>query len=177
MQEAYVNIGYTQKTHGVAGELKVFVLERYWEDFLKNERFFLDVKGVKVPYFVENLRGGGTPIVKFEDVDTREAAIGLQSRELFLRREDLVPEHERELEVEADEGLEFSHLLGFQVTDETLGDLGVIGEIVEIPQQEMAVLHYRGREVLVPLNRQFIRSVDEAGKKVVMDLPEGLMDL
>jgi 16S rRNA processing protein RimM len=45
-----------------------------------------------------------------------------------------------------------------------------------MPQQEMAFLDYRGREVLIPLNEQLIISIDETQKHILMDLPEGLLD-
>lgn len=171
----YINIGYTKKLHGLQGELKLFIEERYLEDFLKNERIFLDVKGAKVPYFVADVRGKGELILKLEDVDTRDAAFALQSREVFLREQDLVPEHERELEIE-NETLEYERLTGFLLLDKTAGEVGRIEEVLDMPQQEMAFLKYKGREVLIPLNEQFITSIDEKGKRVFMDLPEGLLE-
>ena len=173
----YVNIGYTKKTHGIGGELKLVVEDRFLEDFLKNERIFLDVKGVKIPYFVTNVRGKGEMILKLEEVDSRESAYTLQSREVFLREQDLIPEHKREFEVEAEEILEYEHLTGFMLVDKSAGAIGHIEEVLEMPQQEMAFLKYKNREVLIPLNEQYITSIDEKEKKVFMDLPEGLLDM
>lgn len=172
----YVTIGYTKKTHGIGGELKLIIEERYLEDFLKNERIFIDVKGAKVPYFVDNIRGKGEMILKLEDVDSREAAYMLQSREVSLREQDLIPDRERELDVE-EETLEYGHLEGFLLVDKTAGEVGRIDEVLDMPQQEMAFLQYRNREVLIPLNEQFITAIDEHAKKVYTDLPEGLLDV
>ena len=172
----YVSIGHTRKAHGITGELKVSIEEQYLEDFMKNERIFLDVKGVKVPYFIDNIRGGGELILKMEEVDNRDQAIVLQSREIFLRKQDILPEHLREFEVEPEEELEYARLAGFQIIDETLGEIGVISEILEMPQQEMAFLSYKNREVLIPMNEQLILRVDERKRCVYMDLPEGLLD-
>lgn len=172
----YINIGYTKKLHGLQGEIKLFIEERYLEDFLKNERIFLDVKGAKVPYFVADVRGKGEMILKLEDVDNRDTAFALQSREVFLREHDLVPEHQRELEIEI-ETLEYEHVTGFLLIDKNAGEVGRIEEVLDMPQQEMAFLKYKGSEVLIPLNEQFITSIDEKGKRVFMDLPEGLLDV
>lgn len=175
-ENQYVNIGYTKKTHGLKGELKLVVEERYLEDFLKNERIFLDVKGTKVPYFVASVRGAGEMILKLEDVDSKDSAFALQSREVFLREQDLIPEHKRELEIEEEETLEYEHVVGFLLIDKTAGEVGLIEEVLEMPQQEMAFLKYKNREVLIPLNAQFVTSIDEKGKKVFTDLPDGLLD-
>ncbi len=172
----YVIIGRTRKAHGLTGELKVSIEDRYLEDFMKNERIFLEVKGLKIPYFIDNVRGGGEMIMKLEEVDDRDAAIALQSREVLLREQDILAEEAREFEFEEEEGLAYGHLTGFTMVDDLLGEIGVIDEVLEMPQQEMAFLKYKGREVLVPLNDQFIRLVDEPNRLVMMDLPDGLLD-
>ncbi|MFN0034455.1 MAG: ribosome maturation factor RimM [Saprospiraceae bacterium] len=172
----YVSIGRTRKAHGLAGELKLSIEERYLEDFMKNERIFLEVRGVKIPYFIANVRGAGEMILKLEEVDNRDAATALQSREVLLREQDILPDHAREYEVEEEDALEYGHLAGFILVDETRGEIGEIDEVLEMPQQEMAFLQYKGREVLVPLNEQFICSIDEPNRRVFMDLPDGLLD-
>jgi 16S rRNA processing protein RimM len=171
----YVTIGHTKKAHGISGEIKMHIEERHAEDFLKNERIFIDVKGTKVPYFVTNVRGTNEFIVQLEDVNTRDAAQMLQSREICLREKDLIPEDEREMDME-EEGLEYARLAGYVLSDQTLGDIGPIEEVLEMPQQEMAFLKYRNQEVLVPLNPQLIVRIDDKAKKVLMDLPEGLLE-
>ena len=175
-EHVYINIGHTRKTHGVQGEMKINIEDRYLEDFLKNERIFIDIKGVKVPYFVASVRGKGDLILLLEEVTSKEAAFALQSREIHLREADLIPDHERELEIEPEETLAYAHIVGFKLVDQTLGEVGVIREVLDMPQQEMAFLDYQGREVLIPLNAQFIVSIDEKSRTVQMDLPDGLLD-
>ncbi len=175
-ENQYINIGYTKRTHGLKGEIKLVVEDRYLEDFLKNERIFVDVKGAKVPFFIEGVRGKGEMILKLEDVDSLDAAYGIQSREIFLREQDLVPLQDRELDIE-EETLEYEYITGFLLVDKTAGEIGRIDEVIEIPQQEMAMLKYKGREILIPLNERLVTSVDEKAKKVFMDLPEGLLDM
>ena len=175
-ENPYVTIGHTGKAHGLQGELKLFIEERFIEDFLKNERIFIDVKGTKVPYFIANVRGTNEFIVKLEEVDSRDVAQALQSREVCLREKDLVPDDEREIEMEEEAGLEYARLVGYLLTDQTLGDIGSIDEVLEMPQQEMAFLKYQKREVLVPLNAQLIVQIDDKARRVLMDLPEGLLE-
>ncbi|MCC7465690.1 MAG: 16S rRNA processing protein RimM [Saprospiraceae bacterium] len=172
----YVVIGRTRKAHGLTGELKVSIEERFLEDFLKCERIFIEVKGVKIPYFIENVRGGGEIILHLEEVNDRDAAIALQSRDILLREQDILPEHMREIEVEEEEGLEYAFVEGFMLSDKSLGNIGVVKEVLEMPQQEMAFLDYKGREVLIPLNDQLILEVDENRKQILMNLPDGLLD-
>jgi 16S rRNA processing protein RimM len=171
----YIKIGYTRKTHGVAGELKVVIENKFLEDFMKNERIFIDIRGIKMPYFIVDVRGSQDLIMQLEEVESKEAAMSLQSREVFLRPQDLIPEHKREFDV-VEEVLEYEHLTGFTIIDQTLGEIGVIDEVLDMPQQNMASLKYKGKECMIPLNKALITKIDLKGKRVTMDLPEGLVE-
>ncbi|HLP96774.1 MAG TPA: ribosome maturation factor RimM [Saprospiraceae bacterium] len=172
----YVTIGRTRKAHGLTGELKVSIEERFLEDFLKCERIFIDVKGAKIPYFIENVRGGGDIILHLEEVSDRDAAIALQSRDILLREQDILPDHLREFEPEEEDVLAYGFVEGYTLVDQSLGRIGIIKEVLEMPQQEMAFLDYKNAEVLIPLNEQLIISINEEKREILMDLPEGLLD-
>jgi 16S rRNA processing protein RimM len=121
---------------------------------------------------VESIRGAGDLIVKFEDIKVREDALLLQSKPVFLPATE-IPEDLDTTELEP----EYAGVTGYLLIDQHAGEIGRITEVLEMPQQEMAVVQYQGREVLIPLNDQFILSVDHAGQKVLVDLPEGLLEL
>lgn len=169
----YIQIGFTKKTHGIGGELKVIIEEPYEDLFLDADRVFLDIKGSKQPFFIKTIRGGGDLIVSFEDVANREEALMLQSRGVFLP-ENEVPE---EAQVVPDDGLVYGYVVGYSLVDQTLGEIGQIKELLDMPQQEISVVAYQGREVLVPLNAQFVVKVDDTARQVLVNMPEGLLDL
>ncbi|MBL7828600.1 MAG: 16S rRNA processing protein RimM [Saprospiraceae bacterium] len=176
-EQTFVVIGHTRKAHGLTGELKVSIEDRYLEDFLKNERIFINFKGSKMPYFIAGIRGKGEIILQLEEVDDRDAAIALQSKEIFLRTQDLLKDDEREFDVEETPALEYGYLTGFQIIDKTAGEIGCIEEVLEMPQQEMAMVKFKGREVLIPLNKILILTIDNQKNTITMDLPEGLLDM
>jgi 16S rRNA processing protein RimM len=171
--ENLVKIGYTQKPHGLAGELKVFIEEDYEDDFERCDTVFLNVKGKNLPYFIESIRGGNFLIVKFEDVTSKEAATAIQSKELSVRATDISRKTIRAIEQKS----EIKNLVGYMIIDKTLGEIAVIEEIIEMPQQEMYVVTYKKREVLIPASEDYVVEVFEDKKQVVMDLPDGLLDL
>jgi 16S rRNA processing protein RimM len=61
--------------------------------------------------------------------------------------------------------------------DEQRGELGEIVEIHEYPQQYVAVVPHRFREILFPLNDDFIKEIDAEKSVLHVSLPEGLIDL
>ncbi len=172
--EEYISIGALKKAHGVKGELKFFVQEQYIEDLQQIEVFFLKIKGNPIPYFIEYFRFSNAPIIKFEDIDTKEAASKISSLELFARQKDLLTEEERSDPLS---NLQFSYLTGFTMIDDVVGTIGIIDEVVEYPQQEMAVVLYNDREVLIPLNAALIQKEEKNNKQLFVELPEGLLDL
>lgn len=171
----YISIGYTKKTHGTKGHLKIKVNNQYLEDFAQAEVLFFEVKGKLVPHFIEDINFGHQVITKFEDIDSREAATYITAKEIFLRTKDILADKDRELEVV--ETLAFAKYINYTLIDTEQGSIGKIEEIVEYPQQEMAVVIYKNKEILIPLNQQLINSIDDKKQTILLDLPEGLLDL
>ncbi len=173
--EAYQSIGFTKKTYGVKGELKLNIEDRYLEDFAQADVLFLDIAGRKIPYFLEYINFENPFTLKFEDFDSKESAIELTGKEIFMRTTDLLAEEERVFEVVGN--LVFEQYINFEIVDKTLGEIGIIEEIIEYPQQEMAALRFQEKEVLIPMNEQLITKIDTENKVIEMDLPEGLLSL
>lgn len=168
-----ISIGFCKKPHGVGGELKVRIEAEYLEDFLQAEVIFLDINSKQVPYFIEKIRPGNELLVKLEDVDSREAAAALNGKEMFLREEDI---HTGE-EEEDDEDLAYEDLVGYEIIETDLGSIGKIEDVLDYPQQMMALLTYQEREILIPLNEYLIQDIDVENQKIIMELPEGLLEL
>ena len=171
----YIQIGKTKKPFGLTGELKVDIEEAFLEDFLLAKILFLRIKGKPVPYFVEGIQVKGMPLLKLEDVDNKETAVKIGGSDILLREEDILPEEQRQLEVE--ETIEFARLKGFSIHDLNLGPIGKIEAIEEFPQQEMAIVSYKEKETMIPLNEGLIEEIDYEKRIVKMDLPEGLLKL
>ncbi len=169
--ETFVEIGKTLKPHGVKGELKVSVEDAYWEDFNNTKAVFITTLGQKLPYFVKQIQdANNATILKLEGIDTKEMALSLSSMPIFMRDADV------SVEV-TEEGLVYGFLEGYLIKDKMLGDVGKIEEVIELPQQEMAVVIYENKEILIPLNEHLIIEIDEKLERVLMDLPEGLLIL
>jgi len=173
--EAYQSIGFTKKTYGVKGELKLNIEDRYLEDFAQADVLFLNIAGRKIPYFLEYINFENPFTLKFEDFDSKESAIELTGKEIFMRTADLLTEEEKVFEVVGN--LVFEKYIQFKIKDKTLGTIGIIEEIIEYPQQEMASLIFQEKEVLIPMNEALIVKIDAENKVIEMDLPAGLLAL
>lgn len=163
-------IGYITKTKGLKGEVQIFFEYEEPED-LTLETVFAEINGKLVPYFVSSykLQNNQTGNFYFDDVDHIDKAEKLLRKKLYL------PVSQKPVRDE-DEFL-ITDLKGFLVHDHTFGELGEITEIHEYPQQYVAVVPYKSREVLFPLNDDLIEEIDQENNILKVNLPEGLIDL
>ena len=171
MADSLILIGHTKKTHGAAGEIKVFVEDRYLDDFAQTEVVFINIQGKPAPFFVEDLRVAGDLLLKLEEIDTPAQAKTITSSEIFLRKQDI--SHAEVVEAAPS----FQQYEGFEIEDEYLGKIGKIIEVVEYPQQELAVVAYQDREIMIPLHADLVRKVDKKTSTLFLQLPEGILDL
>ncbi len=169
MQEL-VSIGYTKKAHGVKGAIRVSIKDQYLATFEEIDVLFLALKGRNIPFFIES-KVFETPYrVTFEDHTTREAIEPLTGKEILVQKDKLILE-------ETPDDLIYGAYIGYLIVDNKEGEIGTIRDIQEFPQQEMAFVLYQNKEILLPLNEYLIESIEEDSKTILVNLPEGLLDL
>lgn len=168
-EEAF-NIGYFTKTKGLKGEIQIFFEVDFYEN-LDFDVLFADVNGKLVPFFVSSFKlyPNSTALFYLDDVDHIDKAQALVKKKIYLPLTKM-PELD-------DEDFTYQDLKGFIVTDKSHGELGEILEVNEYPQQFVATVSYKEKEVLFPLNEDMIVEIDEEAKTLLVELPEGLLDL
>jgi 16S rRNA processing protein RimM len=71
----------------------------------------------------------------------------------------------------------FQQLIGSQVLLQSGDLIGVVSEIVKLPGQDLLSVNKDGKEVLIPMVKQIIVSIDVETKRIVVNPPEGLLDV
>jgi len=168
--EDHFRIGSILKTRGLKGELQLYI-DFEGLEAINFTAIFVDMAGKLVPYFVESVKypQKGIAYLYVEDIDTIEKATPLVKKDVYLPNK-LKPKKKK---------AEFTlkDLLGFTAVDEYEGILGKITAINEYPQQLIASVTYKNCEVLFPLNEEIIKGIDVVKSVVLVDLPEGLLDI
>lgn len=169
-QEEVYKIGKIGKPHGVKGELTLFFDDDVF-DRVEAEYLVLCVDGILVPFYMDDWRfkTEETALVKFTDIDTKEAASELTGCEVFF------PKHLSDRE---EDDLTWDEIKGFEVVDANHGN---IGNVVSIDESTVNVIMEvetaKGNIILVPANENLIKEVDPENRRIVVDLPDGLVDL
>lgn len=167
-----VKIGFTQKPHGIHGELVVRFQEEFYETLEEMPVLLLEIDELLVPYFIsdEGLRfkSGESVIVKFNWVNSDKQAKDLCGLSVFVKDEDVV---ETEGEFLPDD------LVGYKLYDQSLGLIGEINDVADYSGNLLITVNYNGKECLVPFNEDLLVRFDEELQELEMDLPEGLFSL
>lgn len=159
-------VGYVSKTHGLRGEVTVNTLPEC-PDLTSIETLYLGDD--LVPYFIQSVSAkADKAFVKFEEINDIDKASELKGVSLFL------PKSERPKLARG----EFynDEVVGFEVMEEE-NVLGKINDIMEAGPNRFLVMDHNGKEVLIPVNGPFIKSVNKSKRRVTVELPEGFLDL
>jgi 16S rRNA processing protein RimM len=111
----------------------------------------------------------GRLVLKLEGIDTVESAAALAGAwvEVDSREAVALPE-----------GSYFDHdLVGCTVVDSRGEELGRIKEVLRLEGNHQLVVEHRGADYMIPARAEFCTSIRIDERRVVVDLPEGLIDL
>jgi 16S rRNA processing protein RimM len=61
--------------------------------------------------------------------------------------------------------------------DNTVGLIGEVKEVIEMPNYELAKVSYQNRIVMIPIHEDLVEEVNEEEKKIIMNLPEGFFEI
>jgi 16S rRNA processing protein RimM len=164
-------IGFIRKTHGVHGELVLEYEPEFEESVVEAERFFLEIDGLLVPFFVAEeglrFRSAKTALITFDWVITEKYARRLVGCSVYLFNYEIVDEPEESSTMQ---------LLHFRLLDENGKELGKISAIDDYSGNIVFTVDGDGGEILVPFNEDFLLKLDEEQKTIQLQLPEGLME-
>ena len=161
--------GRIVKTHGNNGALVIKQDSFSKAKLKKNEPVFVDIPPTPVPFFIDEVlhESNGTLTLKFEFVGSPEKAAQYCGLNILIERRKTAPSKE----------FQPNDIIGFSVTDAEHGDIGTITGLLEMPQQILFQIDFKGKEILIPANENFIKKIDRKNKKVEIAAPEGLINL
>jgi 16S rRNA processing protein RimM len=166
----YYKIGYILKPHGLKGEVTVSIEADAGDVFDSVETVFVEQSKRLVPFFIESIsQTGSKAYIKFEDIATVEAATAISKSALYL------PKTARPKSARG----EFydDEIIGFEVTDKSLGSLGPVTDVEHAGPNKLLLVHYHDKEVLIPVNGPFIKSMNKTKRTISVELPDGFTEM
>ena len=164
-------LGKIAKKFSFKGEVLIYLDTDEPELYEEMESVFVEFNKNLVPFFIENsnLHKGDFLRVKFEDIDTEEEADEIMGCEIYLPL-NMLPKL-------TGNKFYFHEVIGFEIEDQRLGVFGKIVSINDTSAQPLFEVINGNIEILVPMIDQFLIKIDRENKKVIMNLPEGLVEM
>ena len=163
-------LGTLTKPFGLKGALCAYFDVDDCERYLDLDAVFIETDGEMLPYMIEDLqfRSNNQFVIKLQDVDIDNVREFVQT-ELYLPLS--------RLPKLTGNRFYFHEVIGFQVVDEQLGEIGTCKGFMELTNNPLMQVDHDGTEILIPASSESVTNVDRENKTLHVTTPEGLVEL
>lgn len=164
-------LGKVVRKHSFKGEV-VIKLDTDEPELYENMESVFVLHGINlIPFFIEKslLQKGNQLRVKFEGVDSEQDAEGILKSGVYLPLT-MLPKL-------SGNQFYYHEVIGFTLEDVNHGIVGEIKSINDTTAQPLFEVDRDGIELLIPMIDHFIKKIDRKHKTIVVETPEGLIDL
>ena len=132
---------------------------------------FIECNKQLVPFFIEksSLHKNDFLRIRFEDMNTEEDADAIMGNAIYLPL-NMLPKL-------TGNKFYFHEVIGFEIEDQRLGVFGKIVAVNDTTAQPLFEVLNGEVEMLIPMIDHFLVKIDRENKKVIMNLPEGLVEM
>lgn len=170
MSERLVSLGQIVTTHGIAGWLKVNCYNFDSTVLSSARQVYLERREIRSAHEIEQSKPyKGHFLVKLRRINSIAEAQPWVGCVLSVR-EDTLPSLKSG---------EYYHYqaIGLEVVDVNGERIGVVSQILSTPGGELYVVKGAKKEHLIPAVREIVEKVDFSAGKIIVNSPEGLLDL
>jgi 16S rRNA processing protein RimM len=173
MSDDLLIIGEITGTHGVRGDISVFPLTDDVTRFQKLKECILTDKAGKIIREV-NCTGvkfaKNRPILRLKEISDMDAAALLKGKNLCVTRQNAVALPENAYFI--------CDIVGCVVFDVNNTRLGEITDVITTGANDVYVVkRNEKKDLLLPAIKAVVKSVDTGAKVIVVELPEGLLEI
>jgi len=164
----YLSIGQIINTHGFRGEVKVFPLTDDISRFEKLKEVYVEENDGLVKYKVESIKFlRSTAAVKLEGIDSEQAANKLRGSYIKVDRKSAVKLPK--------DSYFICDLIGLEVYDEKGLLIGTVKDVLQTGSNDVYVIESSGKDILIPALKDIVKKIDLENKKILVEMPEGLI--
>lgn len=165
-----INIGKIVATFGVDG----WVILKHGlgkkATFKGIEHIFIEqTKSKLLPFFIVTAKAKthDESLVQLENITTKEKAHLLITKQVWVNEDDFRKLAGKQSAIS---------LLGYTIIDNN-EIIGIVNEVIEQPHQVLLSTKVQEKEVYIPLHENSLQKIDHKKKEIVVQLPDGLLDV
>ncbi len=173
-REELILIGHYNKPHGVAGEISATV-DVDMDTLQRLSCLVSEMDGIYVPFFVNACRPktAETVLLTIDGVSTEQEVARLVNHDIYALKRDYSQASD---EADAD-GYPLDYFIGYELRQTNGKRVGEILDVDEQTDNALFIIDCDGDEIMVPASDDLIAEFDTDVRVMVMELPEGLIDL
>ncbi len=163
-------IGQFLKPHGINGEISMSL--EFDTDLGAIQCIVLNMDGIFVPFFIESFRDKSSNIklVTLDGISDETKAMDICGKTVYALSTDCQTEYD------SDNGLYASDLIGYTILDKAT-IIGKITDIDDSTENALFLVETSNGIVYIPIADEFIEDIIPESKSIIMDLPQGLLEL
>lgn len=165
-----VAIGKIVKAFGIRGDVVILPMTDNIARFKKLKRVFVGASGtaaLEMQIAAMQIEQRGVRL-RFANAPDRTAAEKLVGSLLFVDEKDAV---------RLPKGTFFvHHIVGLNVIDEDGEPIGVVKDVLKYPANDVYVVESKGKELLLPAVKEFVKKIDIEAKTMRVKLVDGMLD-
>lgn len=163
-----IKVGQILTTYGHKGEVKIYPLTDNRDRFKKLEYVYLQMPDGFKKYHIQSVRNhNNLVLIKFKEVQDMTSAEKLRGIYLTIEEEQLID-------------LPEDHYFIFQIIDMDVFEnnlyLGKVVDVIQTGSNDVYIVKNQQKEILIPALKSIVKEVDLKQKKMLVSLPEGLLD-
>jgi len=164
-------LGKIVRKHSFKGEVVIKLDTDEPQLYANMDAVFVDLGNNFLPFFITKslLQKGNQLRVKFEDVATEQDADAILKSDVYLPL-DLLPKL-------TGNKFYYHEVIGFTIEDIHFGEVGVLTGINDSTAQPLFEIKNGDTEILIPMIDNFIKKVDRKNKTIVIEAPNGLIEM
>ncbi|RZJ47919.1 MAG: 16S rRNA processing protein RimM [Chryseobacterium sp.] len=163
-------LGKITRRHGLAGNVILKLDTDQPELYNKLESIFVEVNGLLVPFFIEKSSWSKLDALNLAFKNSSEALVDQSlGKNVYLPLTTLPKLTGKQFY--------YHEVIGYEIMDQDNKDCGVIRSINDQTKQNYFVTNLYGKEVVIPMIKDWILEVNREERFIKIELPEGLIDV
>lgn len=163
-------LGKITRRHGLAGNVILKLDTDQPELYNKLESIFVEINGLLVPFFIVKSSWSKNDALNLAFKNSSEAVVDqVLGKNVYLPLTTLPKLSGKQFY--------YHEIIGFDILDEQDNECGVIRSVNDQTAQNYFVTNLDGKEVVIPIIKDWILEVNREERFIKMQLPEGLIDV
>ncbi|UWX60717.1 ribosome maturation factor RimM [Chryseobacterium oranimense] len=163
-------LGKITRRHGLAGNVILKLDTDQPELYNKLESIFVEINGLLVPFFIVKSSWSKNDALNIAFKNSTEALVDQSlGKSVYLPLSSLPKLSGKQFY--------YHEIIGFDILDENNKECGVIRSVNDQTAQNYFVTNLDGKEVVIPIIKDWILEVNREERFIKMQLPEGLIDV